>query len=292
MNPKSIQQKLKDIAQKEGKTFQLILIRYLQERLLYRLSISEFKDKFYLKGGVFFYALYGHKSRPTKDIDFLGKNMENDPEGIKAIFQKICQQTPKNDDGVSFEIEKIQSENINETKNYPGVRIKIPALLGNVKETLQIDIGFGDIISPEAQTLSYPILLEGFDELTIQSYSIESAIAEKFEAMISLGQLNSRMKDFYDVYQFLQSRDFEETKLQQAIESTFKRRKTPKIENPVIFEDSFAQNQDKQKQWQSFLKKQKLESEESFEKVMKIIQINLEGFYQKILKKKEDNESI
>jgi 16S rRNA C1402 (ribose-2'-O) methylase RsmI len=90
----------------------------------------------------------------------------------------------------------------------------------------------------------------------------------------------------------LQSRDFEETKLQQAIESTFKRRKTPKIENPVIFEDSFAQNQDKQKQWQSFLKKQKLESEESFEKVMKIIQINLEGFYQKILKKKEDNESI
>lgn len=204
--PVSVSERLKNIARESGKAFDSLILLYFQERFLYRLSISDFKDNFVLKGGLFLFSQTGFKSRPTKDVDFLAKQIANDIEKLHSSFIGICSiDVPS--DGVVFLVEEMTTERIKEDADYEGVRIKVTALLGRIRKVLQFDIGFGDVVVPKPQLIEYPVLLD-MEMPRVQAYSKESVISEKFEAMISLSVMNSRMKDFYDIYTLLASEDY------------------------------------------------------------------------------------
>ncbi len=179
---KSIQAKLRIVSKASNKSHQLTITRYFQERFLYRLSRSSFKDHFFLKGGVLIYALEGQASRPTLDLDLLAHQTEANLEEIKSIFQKICE-VEYSADSVSFDATSMTTSEIVKEGNYSGVRVKVMAHLGNIRQWMQIDIGFGDIVVPGPVTLRFPTLLE-MDSPEIQAYSVESLLAEKFEAML------------------------------------------------------------------------------------------------------------
>jgi predicted nucleotidyltransferase component of viral defense system len=197
----SIQTKLKQLAAAENKSYQLILTRFFQERLLYRIFISPYKSHFCLKGGALLYAFEKEASRPTLDIDLLGLKIDNDLLHFKDVFFEICQMEDTTD-AVTFNLDTLTTAKINKVDKYAGVRVKIEVKLGNIKQNLQIDIGFGDVVTPNPIAMDYPTLLT-MSVPKIQAYSIETLIAEKFEAMISLAEMNSRMKDFYDIYSLL-----------------------------------------------------------------------------------------
>ncbi len=189
----------------------------------------------------------------------------------------------KNDeqDAVTFNIDSLTTSEIAKEGKYSGVRIKIDAFLGTMRQTLQIDIGFGDIVTPKPIFMVYPTLLV-MNQPHIWAYSIESVIAEKFEAMIDLAETNSRMKDFYDVYQLLQSNNFQKDILQEAIIQTFRKRQTIfKIQHP-LFNESFATDDKRLLQWQVFFRKTKLEISLDFQLVMEAIRDNLLPFYERV----------
>ena len=251
----SVRAKLMNIARAEKIDFDFLLLRYFQERFLYRLAISEFSDRFILKGGLLLICLKMPRSRPTKDIDFLAKEIKNDPVELENIF-KIIANIPC-DDGVKFFPASIISERIKEDADYEGIRIKVDATLGQARKKLQMDIGFGDIIIPQAIQMEFPTLLEEKPP-RIKVYSMESVISEKFETMVKLAMVNSRMKDFYDVYTLSVSCNFQSDSLEKAIESTFQRRKTSIPDNLLMFRSEFHRDEEKQKQWSAFLRKLRL----------------------------------
>jgi predicted nucleotidyltransferase component of viral defense system len=269
----SIQARLRNLAQVDGKNYQLILIRYFQERLIYRLSVSNYIDNFCLKGGTLLYALEQEKSRPTLDIDFLGLKMSPEQSHLKEVFSEICQKDD-DQDGVIFNLDSLVTSEISKEGKYSGVRIKVEALLGTMRQTLQIDIGFGDIVTPRPIFMVYPTLLL-MNQPHIWAYSIESVIAEKFEAMIDLAETNSRMKDFYDVFHLLKAQNLQRNILQQAIIQTFRKRQTQFKAEHSLFNDSFASDPKRLIQWQSFLRKTKLDETLDFQVIMKIIRDNL-----------------
>jgi predicted nucleotidyltransferase component of viral defense system len=237
----SIKARLMNIARAEKIDFDSLLLRYFQERLLYRLSISDFSDRFVLKGGLLLICLKMPKCRPTKDIDFLAEQIKNDINEIENIFKRISE--IQCDDGVKFIPSSIASERITEDADYEGIRLKIDGTLGQARKRLQVDIGFGDIIIPEATSVEFPSLLEDLPK--VKAYSVESIISEKFEAMIKLAMANSRMKDFYDVYFLSSSHNFKGNELKKAIETTFQRRKTPMPENPLVFRPEFHSDKER-----------------------------------------------
>lgn len=190
--PASVSERLKNIAQKSGRAFDTLLLLYFQERFLYRLSISDYKDKFILKGGLFLFSQTQFKARPTKDVDFLARQIANELEILRESFVTICSiDVPS--DGIMFQLDEMTTERIKEDADYEGVRIKVTALLGRMKKNLQFDIGFGDVVVPKPQLIDYPVLLD-MAAPQVQAYSKESVISEKFEAMITLSVMNSRMK--------------------------------------------------------------------------------------------------
>ena len=202
-NANAISIKLLEYSKKYKVNHQMILIRFFHERLLFRVSVSAYKNHLLLKGGNLLYSMQGNTARPTVDIDFSGNKISNDIEEIKKMFLQIL--AIETNDGVIFNAETLNASEINEQNQYTGVRVKVIAQLANIKQNIQIDIGFGDVITPAPQTLHYPILLEDFEVPIIQAYTIETVIAEKLQAIIILAQLNSRMKDFYDIYSLLKS---------------------------------------------------------------------------------------
>jgi predicted nucleotidyltransferase component of viral defense system len=256
---KSIRASLLNLAQKENLVFQFVIIRYFQERLLYRISISEYVGNFFLKGGALIYALEGIHIRPTMDIDLLAKKVKNDKESIKQIFINICS-IKYEDDCVNFDTGSIVVTDIREKDRYSGVRVLINTGFDTIKQRMQIDLGFSDVITPAPISLEYPVLLEELDIPKIKAYSIETVIAEKFHAMITLGNINSRMKDFYDVYILLKNNAINEQTLQVAIKETFRIRNTVFDTNSVIFDESYFESKQKQIMWSSFLRKNNLES--------------------------------
>jgi len=267
--PASIRAKLINIARNEGIDFDALLLRYFQERFLYRLTISEFSDHFILKGGLLLVCFKIPGTRPTKDIDFLAEQLDNDQTELENIFGKIAELYF--DDGVKFDPLSISSERIKEDADYEGIRLKIDATLGQARKRLQIDIGFGDIVIPKAKKIEFPTLLEQIPP-KIKIYSIESIISEKFEAMIKLAMANSRMKDFYDVYTLSINYDFHGNRLKKAIESTFKRRKTIVPISPLIFRTEFHNDKGRQRQWAAFLRKSRLaNTDKSFNQIMERI---------------------
>ena len=279
-NSKSIRAKLLFISKIENISFQLMLIRYFLERLLYRISLSEYKNTFCLKGGVLLYLFEERKSRPTMDIDFLATNTENEPKNLKAIFSNICK-INYDVDAVTFDNQTISVSEIIKQGNYNGIRISLIARLDTIKQRIQIDIGFGDKVYPNPVLVYYPVILD-MEQPKNKVYSIYSAIAEKFEAMIQLSEANSRMKDFYDVFTLLTINEINRFELEEAIKLTFKTRKTVISDNHSIFQDQFYKNSERLNQWNAFKKKAKIIDAPEFAMVMEFIKTELEPIYKLI----------
>jgi len=275
----SIKARLKNLASIEKKSFDYLLNLYCLERLIYRLSKSKFSDMFVLKGGMFLFTIMEEKARATKDLDMLAKETNNSIENIKGVFKEIV--SIQADDGVIFHQDSNVSK-IMERADYDGIRVKVVALLDRTKVPIQVDIGFGDIVYPAIQTISYPTLLS-VEDIQVNAYSIESLIAEKLDAMLTLAQANSRMKDFYDIFYLHSLYKFEGIILQKAIELTLKKRENFKEPNPIVFEYAFGKDREKNIQWKAFLKRINYELDLKFEDVISSNRIFLLPIYSAIL---------
>jgi predicted nucleotidyltransferase component of viral defense system len=283
-NPDSIKARLKQLALQENKPFDYLMMHYFIERLLFRLSISQYTDNFILKGGLLLYVILGNNARATKDIDFLAKQLTNTPEELACIFRTIC--AIEADDAIRFDLDSITVDRIKEDAEYEGVRIKVTSYLDKSRHVLQFDIGFGDIVVPKPIPMEYPSLLD-MERPKIKAYSLESIIAEKFEAMIALSEANSRMKDFYDVYTLSRMFAFEGLILYEAISQTLQRRGTPLTAVPAVFSDKFMQLKDKQVQWKAFQRRINVAESVEFPEVIESIKKFIQPVYGAIL---EENE--
>lgn len=239
------------------------------DKLLLRLIRSAYVDNFMLKGALLLRVFGLENSRTTKDIDF-GTTYYIDPEVLKQIIAACLFETETDEVGLFFDKNSLRSENIREQQVYQGVRITFLAYLGSSKINMQIDIGFGDIIYPAPLLIEFPQVLDT-ETIHLYGYTLESAIAEKFHAMVVLDMVNSRMKDFYDVYFLSKAYAFELVNLRSAISATFIRRKTKlPISEPVALSHAFAS--EKQKYWSAYLRKSNdLSLSDSFEKVIEKI---------------------
>lgn len=265
----SIRQKLLNISKEKKVTFQTIIFRYLHERLLYRLSQSKYRNNFFLKGGVLIYTIGKEITRPTKDIDFLGHQVPNNLDAIHSIFKEVC--IIGDDDAVTFDVTSIKVERIKEEDKYEGIRVHIDGGFDTIKQSLQIDIGFGDIIIPKPQKINFPLILKGNSPVKVQSYTIESIIAEKFHSIVVLSFLNSRMKDFYDVYYLIKENEINNISLKKAINQTFENRETPIDVKTGFFRPAFAKDETLNKRWKIFLKRNRLEKSITFEEAANYI---------------------
>ena len=262
----SVHQRLLNKARESGHPFNELFQYFSMERFLYRLSRTHHAQKFVLKGALMFTAWNIQASRTTKDIDFLGK-LENSVEAIITVMRDTCIQTVE-PDGMNFDPESVSCNLIIEDAVYEGIRVFVRGNLGKSRVRLQIDVGFGDVVFPSELNVKYPVILD-FPAPTLKGYSPESMIAEKFQAMIKLGELNSRMKDFYDIWLLSKRFDFNGHVLAEAISKTFKIRKTVIPGQPSIFKKSFSEDQTREKQWRAFLRKTVLTSaRHSFYEVM------------------------
>ena len=253
----SVRDRLLNIKKSEpGTQYMQILLRYVQERMLYRLGMSKYRGNFCLKGSALLFAYDKFRARPTKDMDFLGDKISRDKETIRNAFCEICSiQCPE--DGLVFENSEkdIKVEDISLDKEYNGVCVYVIAHLGSAVIPFSMDVGFGDIIVPEPQELDYPLLLEDMPPVNINAYSLETVVAEKFQTMIDRALANSRMKDYFDVYSILSSGKLDNDILSEAIVSVFNHRGTTYFENHPLFNGEFKNDPIKQTQWNSFLKK-------------------------------------
>lgn len=268
----------------DNQIYQLLTVRYIQERLLYRLCRSRFCDKFYLKGGALLFAYEKFNARPTMDIDFLGHHISRGIEEIKSVFTEIVTADIV-EDGISFDAGRITAEEITVNKEYHGVRLTLPARIDTIIQTVSMDIGFGDVVTPGPQTIDYPTLIDSLPVPTIYAYSLETVVAEKFEAMIALSVDNSRMKDFFDVYRILKYQEIDEDILAQAIEATFFTRQTQLVENPALFTPEFAKDIRRNNNWRAFLKRIKWKEKLDFGEVCNFVTERLKPYYEKIYAK-------
>lgn len=278
----SIKTRLLQFSQESHMDYMKILVRYLHERLLYRVSISAYRDKLLLKGSSLLYAYERWDARPTLDIDLLGHRISNSEENIRSIMTEICQlECPE--DGVSFDAQSIQLEPIALEKKYPGLCVTIDAHLDTIKQAVSLDIGFGDIITPEAMPLDYPTILSDIPEANLMAYSLETLIAEKFHAMVDRDEQNSRMKDFYDVYQLFCKKVVNTELLEEAIVNTFRNRGTYYHEHLHLFDKEFATDPNRNIRWKAFLRKIRTSEHIEFEEVMDVLRENLQRYWNKEL---------
>lgn len=253
----SIRQRLLNISKEMGEDPNLVFIRYVVERMLYRITRSKHSNQFVLKGAMLIVAWFGRPRRPTKDLDLLGFG-DSSSERIQQIFHDICK-VEVEPDGLEFNTESIQVTEIRGDLEYPGQRVKLEARLGNARINVQIDIGFGDTVVPEAIEIEYPTLLD-LPAPHIRAYPPETVIAEKYESIVYLGMLNSRMKDYYDLRMMAKEFEFDGNSLAKAVKATFDRRNTDiPHETPTTLTEEFFSSQDKITQWKAFLKRSKLE---------------------------------
>lgn len=262
----SVRQRLINLSKEKNEDPNLIFIRYALERLLYRLSRSGKANQFILKGAMLFVTWTDKTHRPTRDLDLLGLHDSSDSSLVKTFRQIL--QTKVEPDGLEFDPQSITITDVHEAQDYPGKRIKLLAKLGNAPIRLQIDIGFGDIITPEAKDIDYPVLLD-FPPPHIRVYPCETMIAEKLQAFVVFDMAISRMKDFYDLWVISRRFSFNGGILAKAIKATFNRRKTAMPSHtPSALTDEFASNNDKITQWKAFLSRNKLEDSADLSKVV------------------------
>lgn len=268
----SVRQRLLNQAKADRRPFNELLQYYAMERFLYRLSRSAHRERFVLKGALMLRVWKFPESRPTMDIDVLGIT-SNEETLVAEQIREIILATVE-EDGLIFDPDSLQTERITEDADYHGLRVRFRCYLATARITMQIDVGFGDIVHPGPEESILPVMLD-FPAPQLLCYSKESAIAEKFEAMVKLGRLNSRMKDFYDIWLLSRMLDFKGSNLREAVRRTFNQRGTLIPDKVVAFEKEFAEN--KQVQWNAFRKR--LEQEqvpESFHEVISSVKTFLE----------------
>lgn len=252
----SIRARLENNARARGIEFQLVLSDWAIERFLYRLGISKHAGAFALKGAMLFRLWTAEKGRATWDLDLHGHHRD----GIRAterVIREICALGVE--DGIAFDVAAIRGEAIRGAQEEGGVRVRLEARLGNARIPVQIDIGFGDAITPPAVAIQYPTLLPQQQAPRVLAYPREAVIAEKVEAMISLGLTNSRMKDFFDVRTLASMYPFDGALLAAAIRATFERRGTPlPMDEPVVLSRQFLDDAGRAAQWRAFLKRGRL----------------------------------
>ena len=264
----SVRQRLLNKSRQDKRPFQELVQYYAMERFLYRLSCSSHVQQFILKGALMLRVWHSPESRPTMDIDMLGK-ASNEQHSINAQIEDIIA-TSVEPDGLTFDCATLTSEHITQDAEYKGIRVHFMGKLDTVRLNMQIDVGFGDIVYPAPEMSEIPTILD-FSAPRLLCYSRESAIAEKFEAMVKHRELNSRMKDFYDIWLLSRQFDFEGEKLARAIEQTFKQRENTIPNEIIAFTDKFCQIQ--QVQWAAFRKKLKQEQiPESLGEIVKAIE--------------------
>ena len=252
----SVRARLKQRADAKRQDFNLMLTRYGLERLLYRLSVSPHAANYLLKGALLFSLWYDQPHRPTRDADLLGFGPDDIGTAVSA-FREICQ--IEVDDGIAFDAASVRGSVIRKEAGYGGVRIDLLAKLDGARLALQVDIGFGDAVTPAPETVSYPVLLEDLPAPQLRAYPKYTVVAEKFHAVCLLGMANTRMKDYFDLWVLLTEGALEAAELRRAVDATFARRRllVPSTV-PSGLSDAFALDPAKQGQWAAFLQRNRL----------------------------------
>jgi predicted nucleotidyltransferase component of viral defense system len=249
----SIHARLLNLARAQGEDFSLVLNRYAVERWLYRLSQSTQRERLWLKGALLFQLWFDVPHRPTRDADFLGIGPADALELSKTV-RAIC--SIDADDGVRFDLDSVRVEEVRETARYAGLRVRLVGTLGKARCTVQLDVGYGDAVTPGAEDVEYPTLLDDVPAPRLHVYPRASVFAEKLEAIASLGLANSRMKDYFDLRALVQEGALDTAIVAEAIAATFARRGSPLPEAlPTGLTGEFALDAAKRAQWQAFLNK-------------------------------------
>lgn len=249
----SVRAQLLNKAKQSNRPFAEILQYFAMERFLFRFSQSPYARQFILKGALMFTALKMPQRRTTLDIDFLAR-FDNQIESIEKVIKDICNMIVASD-GIVFDPQTVRGRRIKEDADYEGVRVKFTGFLERARIPMQIDIAFGDVIYPRSKSFLYPVILD-LPKPRLQGYPLESVISEKFEAMVKLGLLNSRMKDFYDIWIITRQFDFNGMRLAGALKKTFNNRKTDlPHHHPLFADDIYDSKSDRQILWNAFLKK-------------------------------------
>ena len=266
--PASIRARLKQRADATRQDFNLTLTHYGLERLLYRLSISQYADRYLLKGALLFSLWYDQPHRPTRDVDLLGYGPD-DVETAVATFREISQIAV--DDGIVFDPASVAGSVIRKEAGYGGVRVDLRATLDGARIALQVDIGFGDVVTPAPEPIHYPVLLDDLPAPRLRAYPKYTVVAEKLHAICLLGMTNSRMKDYFDLWVLLTEEDLAPDELRRAVEATFARRRLAMpADLPIGLSDASAQDPIKQRQWAAFFKKNGLAPRELAEVVARL----------------------
>lgn len=249
----SIRARLQSKAKETNRSFSEILQYYGMERFLYRFSRSKYADKFILKGALMFTVWQIPERRTTLDIDFLAY-YDNQIASIEKVVKDVCEITVE-PDGLIFDSETVKGQTIKEDADYEGVRVKFIGFLERSRIPMQIDVGFGDVIYPKPNVIDYPVILD-FPKPHLKGYPAESIVSEKFESMVKLALLNSRMKDFYDIWLMMRQFNFNGAQLAEALRKTFEHRKTSfPQDRPLFAEEIYDEKSDRQTLWKAFLKK-------------------------------------
>jgi hypothetical protein len=237
----SVHARLQNHARATNRPFQELLQYYAMERFLYRLSKSPHRTRLVLKGALMLHVWDAPLARATKDLDFLGR-LDNSLENLERVVREVCAAGVE-PDGMAFDPATVRTERIKEDADYEGVRVRFVGLLGKARVAMQIDVGFGDVVTPGAETITYPVLLD-FPAPELSGYPRETAVAEKFQAMVYLRALNSRMKDFHDVWLLASQFTFDGAVLAKAIDAA-----------PIAFTPEFTEQASTLAQWTAFRNK-------------------------------------
>lgn len=248
----SVQARLRNEARAAGEDFQLVLTRYGIERFLYRLVAAGYGDRFVLKGAQLLFFHLKERFRPTRDVDLMAYEMST-PEELTHIFQEIGTVSVE-PDGLEFDAATVQADPIRTHDEHGGVRVKLRAALGRARIPLQIDVGFGDAITPAPQRIEYPTLLDA-PAPTVLAYPLATVIAEKMNSLAALGLATSRMKDIYDLWRITTTLEVDKDDVETALRRTFERRGTEISGIPVVLTEVFWRDENKQVQWTAFLKR-------------------------------------
>ncbi len=279
----SVLARLKNKAKESGRSYQLCLQLFCQEEFLRRLEKSKYSENLVLKGGLFIYSITDFDSRVTVDVDFLLREVPNTPEQLKTILKEIIA-TPTGNDFIAFEIKNIAP--IAVTKKYAGIGASLIARIKNTKTPFSIDFGIGDVIVPKQEKRKIPTQLDDFTTPMVNTYSLETTVAEKLDAILSLMEFSSRMKDYYDIYYLANKFDFDGVMLTKALKKTFENREhtftAEQFEQVMGFDDDEAM----QKKWNAFIKKINTKTDD-FKTVLDTIKCFLEEPFKAAIKNTE-----